>query len=225
MDGSGAIPSMILRDFQLWLGDQHPQQRAINWAAFPIAEAARLDLKRRRPRAPFAKICISLRDDQDLQPHAVQLLSICEARLPVDADLLAHESPATSRLVDLAFLGLDVVAAQLGFRDPDLASVLADCRSHDFPCRHRFDRLTRKSRSGTRCETWFMAAYGRSRLEVRFLQDGHEPVRAMVATEDGPMFLEDRFPVASSRLHHDRYQLLDRTGGLLAEIRLPSEPA
>lgn len=216
---------MILRDFQISSAGDSTQQRALNWAAFPVAEAVRLDLKQRRPEAPFAKIQVTLGPDFDLEPRPHVALGICEVFLRVDLDRLAAELPATRSFVDLTLSAMKVIGAHAGFLDPGIGAVLTKCCEQVPPCQQRLDRLTRTTRDGIRCETWFVAEYGLSRVEARFFAGEVEILRASVFDHVGPLILEWSFPVARSRVGSGRYELLDRSGGLLAEAQLPSLPA
>jgi hypothetical protein len=211
---------MTLRDFQI-SASVHPKQRHLNWGAFPVAEAVRLDLKRRRPQAPFAKIVVTLGHDFELDPRPVITLGICEVFLRVDLDGLAAELPATRSFVGLAQSALAVIGAHAGFVDPAIHEVLAACCEQVPPCQQRLDRLTRTTRDGIRCETWFVAEYGLSRVEARFFAGGVEVLRSRLAEQVGPVILEYWFPVARSRVSAGRYELLDRSGVRLVESPLP----
>ena len=168
---------------------------------------------------------MTLGSDFDLDPRPHVALGICEVFVRVDLDRLAAELPATRSFVDLTRSAMDVVGAHAGFLDPGIGAVLTKCCEQVPPCQQRLDRLTRTTRDGIRCETWFVAEYGRSRVEARFFAGEVEILRASVFDHVGPLILEWSFPVARSRVGSGRYELLDRSGGLLAEAQLPSLPA
>jgi hypothetical protein len=212
---------VILRDFQISAAGDSTQQRSLNWAAFPVAEAVRLDLKQRRPEAPFAKIQVTLGPDFDLEPRLHVALGICEVFVRVDLDRLVADLPATRSFVDLARSAMEVVGAHAGFLDPGINAVLTQCCEQVPPCQQRLDRLTRTTRDGIRCETWFVAEYGRSRVEARFFAGEVEMLRSRLAEQVGPVILEHWFPVARSRGSAGRDELLDRSGVRLAESPLP----
>jgi hypothetical protein len=91
---------MILRDFQICAAP-NAHDYAINAATFPIYEAVRLDLKRRRPTAPFNKIVIGLRDPSAFsRTFVVVALGICEAFVPLDLKHLAAVLPAVPEILD-----------------------------------------------------------------------------------------------------------------------------
>jgi len=186
-----------------------------------VAEAVRLDLKRRRMQAPFAKILVTLGHDFELDPRPIVSLGICEVFMRVDLDQLAAELPATRSFVDLARSALAVIGAHAGFVDPAIDEVLETCCEQVPPCQQRLDRLTRTTRDGIRCETWFVAEYGLSRVEARFFVGGAEVLRSRLVEEVGPVILEYWLPVARSRVSAGRYELLDRSGVRLVESPLP----
>jgi hypothetical protein len=215
---------MILRDFQLWLSNQG-QRVSINAAAYPISAAVRFDLRRRRPVAPFVKICLTMREAPVGDRSVIVALGTCECFLQVDAAALAAEVSMTDRLVDIALAGLDAIERQVGFRDREIDPVLAACRSHSPPCQHRLDKLTRTSRTGRRCETWFLAGVEQAMLEVRVNDGEREVLRKVVHTVAPPWLIESEFPVKQAKLTATSYSLIDHSGGVLAEVPLSPRTA
>ncbi len=215
---------MILRDFQIYAAPG-AHEYSINVATFPIYEAARLDLKRRKPTAPFVKIGVRLADSSSWpRTHVMVALGICQVTLPVDVNRLAAALPAVAEIVDGTRAGLAAVRAETGFHDPAILVTLERCRSHDPPCRHVFDKFVRVTRSGIRCEPILLASAGHTRLEVRFL-NGEDLLRADVVVDaKGPLFLEDDFPVRKSRVRGAAFELLDATGRILRALPIPSVP-
>jgi hypothetical protein len=215
---------MILRDFQIY-ASPNVHDYAINVAAFPIYEAVRLDLKRRRPRAPFVKIVIRLANSAAFAETFVMVaLAICEVTVPVDMTRLAAALPAVPEILAVADDGLAAIRAETGFCDPAIHDALQRCREQDPPCSHVFDRLVRVTRSGIRCEPVLLARAGVTRVEVRFL-GGERLLRAdLVADAKGPLWLEDSFPMRRVRIRGAAFELLDATGAILCSLPIPSVP-
>jgi len=216
---------VILRDFQICAAPS-THEYAINVATFPIYEAVRLDVERRRPTAPFVKIAVCLADSSSWpRTHVMVALAICQVTLPVDVNRLADALPAVAEIVDATHAGLAAVRDETGFHDPAILGALERCQSHDPPCRHVFDRVVRVTRAGIRCEPTLLASAGHTRLEVRFL-DGEDLLRADVVVDAKvPLFLEDDFPVRKSRVRGAAFELLDASGRILRALPIPSAPA
>jgi len=214
---------MILRDFQIYtrpFGD-HERQYAINVAAFPIYEAVRLDLKRRRPTAPFKKIVITLVDKTLARGPVTNALGICEAPVLVDVEALFAALPAVHELVAAAREGLTEVARATGFQNEGILSALDLCLEHDPPCLVLLERLSRITRAKTHCDVYFLARAGETRVEVRFTRLGAELGRTVVKRSTTPLFLEDELPVRRSRLRDNFFELLASDYTLLASVAIP----
>jgi len=212
---------VILRDFQICSPPALlDRERELNHKLFPLYEAVRLDLKMRRPVAPFQKIAVSFVDATLVQELRVtSCLGICEVSVPVDVEHVLSASSDLPGLVSLVTRGLEAIADAEGFRDPVIAALLQRCGSSDPPCSHPLASLTRMSRSNVRCESWFVARPGHSAVEVRLSSvDWSRALRVREAA--GPLWLEDDFPVRTSRIRHNRYQLLDAERLVLAEVPL-----
>ena len=213
---------MILRDFQI----RSPpalldRERELNHRLFPLYEAVRLDLRGRRPKAPFRKIVVTLVDKTRISEcRVMNCLGICEVSVPVDVELvLSSDLPS---LVPLVIRGLEVIASSEGFSDPAIATALTRSGISDPPCSHIFGALTKTALGHIHCETWFVARPGHSAVEVRFSAAG--TIRAVKVREaNGPLWIEDDFPVRASRIDNERYLLLDRERQILAEVHISPE--
>jgi hypothetical protein len=212
---------MILRDFQI---SSPPalldRERELNHKLFPLYEAVRLDLKLRRPVAPFQKIAVSFVDATHVRELRVSSgLGICEVSVPVNVEQVLSASSDLPGLVSLVVRGLEAIAHAEGFSDPMIVAVLQRCSRSDPPCSHLLVSLTKSSPSNVRCETWFVARPGHSAVEVRlWTADWSRTLRVREA--GGPLWLEDDFPVRTSRIRHNRYELLDAKRLVLAEVPL-----
>jgi hypothetical protein len=219
---------VILRDFQIMsppaLADR---EREFNHRLFPLYEAVRLDLKARRPKAPFQKIVVSFANVNTCPDvFVMNCLGICQVRVPVEVEEVLSSSYDIHRIVAHVERGLEAIARTEGFSDPAIMTVLNRSSDSDPPCSHLLASLTRKAKGPVQCETWFLARSGHSAVEVRVVGAGWER-QVRVRETAGPLFLEDDFPVRSARIRDDRYDLLDRDRGILASVDLtPSvEPA
>lgn len=93
---------------------------------------------------------------------------------------------------------------------PRVIQALERCGRSESPCSHLFSSLTKSSRNGVVCQTWFVARPGWSAVELRIsIADAMRIVR--VQEVDGPLWLEDDFPISFARIRGGRYELLDRT--------------
>jgi hypothetical protein len=104
---------MILRDCQLRRFGESERSRAINFAAFSVCEAVRLDVHARRVRAPFAKICITLQDRAD-DGRVNTALNMCEVSITVDFETLHRSLPAVADIIAYARRGLRAVERSRG---------------------------------------------------------------------------------------------------------------
>ena len=216
---------MILRDFQisppaLPTGDR----RDVNLWLFPLYEAVRLDLKVRRPSAPFQKTVVSLTDER-IHPSAnvTKALSICEVFVPVEIPRLLSTSERLHVSIDAAVRGLKVVADSQGFDTSELVRRIERCSRSNPPCAHQFEGLARIHKaSGVRCETWFTAGPGHSVVQMRFIAPNEQQHTVEVRAIDGPLYVEDDFPVRESRIRNERYELLGANREVLADVSIPS---
>ena len=216
---------MILRDFQIYAAPS-ASDYAINLSTFPIYEAVRLDLKSRKPTAPFVKIVVRLSDSSTVSRAFVTVaLAICEVTLPVDLPRLAARLPAVPDIVDAAVAGLAAIRVETGFHDPGILAALERCRAQDPPCSHVFGKLVRQARSGVRCEPVLVARAGHTSLEVRFLGDERVLRADVVVDSKGPLFLEDDFPMRKSRVRGSTFELLDAAGRVLHALTIPDNSA
>jgi hypothetical protein len=218
--------SVILSDFQISPAlSQSIENRALSLYAFPLYEAVRLALRQRRQQAPFRKIVLTLRDAKTYPDTLVGVaLSICEALVPVDAEHLLIASTRWETLVDAATRGLKVVHNQTGYDTRDLLSCIERSGRSDPPCAFQFDKLARFDRaSDIRAETWFLARPGHSAISVRLVaSQGSQEVA--VCTRDGPLWIEDDFPVRSARMRGGHYELLDARRKVIASVPIPHAP-
>jgi hypothetical protein len=203
------------------------ETRSVNEAAFPIYERLRISLREQRPRAPFRKLVIEL--SPTLTVLVRDAIGICEVEVPSRPPVLLATLPAVPLLVSAAQIGLGAVAARYQVSVSGLLSTLAEIRAGSPPCSYRLPKLSRKARSGERVETWFLSEFGSSRVEVRVFSTDPVPEVTRVALINGPLFLEDHFPVAKARIRTGFYELLDRDGAVLAATKLtratpPSTP-
>jgi len=212
---------VILRDFQICApGGDVVRSKVANNRLFPIYEAVRLDLKQRRPQAPFVKICVTLVDPSFTStPIVTNCLNICEVSVPVSRAVLFSDSIELHQLISATAQGLRAIADVVGFEDPEMEGVLERCRTSDPPCAHVFTALTKHSRRGVQCETWFVARPHHSAVEVRISHsDWHRIDSVRVA--DGPLWLEHDFPARHARIANNRYELLDLERSVLASVSL-----
>ena len=203
-------------------------ERAINLAMFPVYEAVRLWARENKLEAPFEKISARLVDEttEALKPYFLKVrkaLGICQIEIPVDLNRICQRIPDYALYASAAETSLHAVAEQVGFRNEQLDEFVRRLPSADPPCNHLFGDLVKVDGSGARWEVWFRSKYGSSQVVVVVSRDGVVLRECVVAAKDGPLYLEDDFPLKKTRLSADGFSILDRKGHVLASVAPAAE--
>ncbi|HEX3344349.1 MAG TPA: hypothetical protein VHS09_07235 [Polyangiaceae bacterium] len=98
----------------------------------------------------------------------------------------------------------------------DAAAFIAAASETAWPLVHFFEGLAQVEKSsGLKCVPWLSTRPGETRIGVRV---GERDVT--VLSKPGPLYLEDRFPIAKSAIRGNDYVLLDKAGKALASVAI-----
>lgn len=200
------------------------QQKAVDESVFPVYEALRLWLKEQRIVAPFKKVLVSLADrraSEKWHGKVMMALGICEVTeaIPLD-DLLQNRgqhSWTCSRILD----ALGHISSQTGWQNKDLTSLVQRLSLRTPPCSHHFSGFSKREKSGVLCEVVLEADVGITEVKVQFSLEGQTIDEAVVASRPGPLFMEDDFPVAATRIEGGHFLLVAKDRTVLARVPIP----
>jgi hypothetical protein len=217
---------MRLVDFQALLQAPHLPREVVfeaNASFFPVFESVRLWLKENKVEAPFRKVVVTATDErvsQQWHGSVTNVLGICEVTLGIDISSILEGSSRIPAMVSVIELGLRCVAASTAWRSEPLSSHLGRMRGSNPPCAHRFASLHREWR-GVGCDALFQADVGRSAVIVQFTDPTGPVGEHTLIEKDGPLYLEDDFPLVASRVARGEYVLVGRRGLELGRMPIP----
>lgn len=214
-------------DFQVFAraqGFAGDEQASINEALFVTYEPIRLWLKEHVVKAPFRKLLVSFADESSFAPwhgSVSTAAGICEVTEAVAPSLLRESAKDHRWVIKAIDHALKCVAQEAGWRSVALEAMLGELSDRPLPLTHFFESLAKaQERSGMKCEPWLAVQPGLSQIGVR-LSIADEGTRdAILITKRGPLYLEDDFPMAKSKLEDNEFLLLDKNGKVLARVPL-----
>lgn len=197
------------------------QQAEVNKIAFASAEPLRLWAKEHAVRAPFSKLVVELGDPETargMNGANPVLHSICHVILGVELVAVQERISDLRWTMGMIQAALDRVVgdAAINWASPSLGERVSELASQSWPVRHYFERRKRVvRRGGAVCVPWFETRPLLTRIGVRI--DNHD-VELMV--EDRPIYLEDTFPMARTRIDGQDFVILAKDGRTLARVPL-----
>lgn len=219
---------MRLVDFQVSVrpaGLSMNQQKEINEWLFPVYEAVRLWLKEQKVLAPFKKIVVSLADrrvSEQWHGKAMVALGICEVTEAVGIDDLTRYRGEHGWTCQRILDALEHVASTVGWNCQDLVSLVHQIATQRPPCFHRFPGLSKRDKTGLICDVILEADVGATAVKVQFTDDRSQTTHVMVTSRPGPLFIEDDFPVMTTKIDNGTFVLLGRGKQVLAQVRIPT---
>lgn len=218
---------MNFTDFQISMGSGlgMDRERSVNLALFPVYEAIRLWVRAHKLKAPFEKVSLRLIDEKNaaMKPYFLKVrkaIGICQLEVPVDLEKVATPLPNYQLYISCAEQALEAIREQEGWQDEALSAfVRSELPKQKPPCNHLFGDLVKTDRRGTRWEVWLRAEYEHSAIVVVERNDDRV-VEHVVAEEQGPLYLEDRFPLAKTTIANGQFSITDKRGGVLASVAL-----
>ena len=219
---------MKFKDFQISMGPGlgMDRERLVNLAAFPVYEAIRLWIRSRKLVAPFEKIALRIVDkhSEALSPYflrARNAIGICQMEVPVDLKDAVEPFPNYRLYISCALTALNAIREQMNWRCDELDHFVRDVLpEQNPPCNHLFEELVKVDAAGTRWEVWFKSEYEKSAVVVIARRGEQVIAERVVASEPGPLYLEDRFPIAKTAVKHGELCLMDKRGTSLAKVAL-----
>lgn len=215
-----------LVDFQAYArraGLTESEQLLVNESLFASYEPIRLWLRESDLRGPFRKLVVSFADAATSAQWAGQVSNaagVCEVTEAVTVAALREGASNHKWVLGVVEHALSCVATSTGWRSADLENLLERLSEVEPPLVHVFEHLAKvHASSGVRCVPWLSVRAGETRLGVRVGTDD-----ITVASKEGPLHLEDDFPLARTALRGDEYQLLGADGNVLARISIDQIP-
>lgn len=197
-----------------------PHRRAANESLFAIFEPLRLALRDRHLDAPFAKLVISLVDERTMGRHDGHVSvtgGVCEVLRATRVEHLAAHARDQQWVLDIISTSLPMVERRVEWRSSELATEIARLRAESPPWRYFFENLAlTDTRTGTAFVPWLATGPGRTEVGVRI--SGRVSQDIVLRSHDGPLYLEDDFPIVRSALKRGRFVLLGPRGVELASV-------
>jgi hypothetical protein len=218
---------MRLTDFQVSVrpaGLSLEQQKAINEGMFPVYEALRLWLMEQKVVAPFKKLVVSLADSHlSEQWHGKPMvaLGICEVTEAVAIEDLIRWRGVHHWTCRRVLDALDHVAAAIGWHCEDLVSFVRQVATQSPPCSHRFPGLSKHDKSGLACDVLLEADVGTTTVKVQFSGHKRPTTQVVVASRPGPLFIEDDFPMATTKIDNGQFVVFGKGKNVLAQVKIP----
>ena len=174
-------------------------------------------------QAPFGKLLMSLEDENFYAPwhgHVTNSFGICEVTEAVPLPALLERANDHRWVLSLVRHALGCVVSANGWRSRELEEEVRKFEARSAPLVHFFSGLIQEDRiSGVRCEPWFSAEPGITRVGVSLVSHG-ERQEVTVFSKAGSAYLEDDFPVAKTAIRKACFRFLDRAGKTLASVPL-----
>lgn len=212
-----------LRDFQVFARATLGEQKAVNLALFATTEPVRLWLRERRFDAPFQKLLVSLTDAQTAsQGHGSVTVveGVCEISEAVDVEEVRTKALDHRWVLGIVKDALTRVADQTGWRSAELEEHLDALAASSKPLVYSFDKLAARDKaSGTECVPWYRSRPGLFEIGVRITRAGRSR-DVVVVHSTTPLYLEDSFPLAATRIKDSQLQLLDKNKKPLATVEI-----
>lgn len=222
--------------FSIHVGSSWDDQRAINWALFPVCHAIALWLVSRpradRFKAPFSKLIVYLADEASWSRgiQASNVLGICEVTVPVSKAELRERVADHRWALGLVKQALACLAGgpsrryppDLAWRSTELEAFVDELMGRSLPLVHVFERskrLDRKTR--TTCVAWMSMRPFETKVGVRF--ESEQGRREVVVHEEPRPFMpttmfSDWGPLRKAAIRGRDYVLMDLNGNVLASV-------
>lgn len=214
-------------DFQVFARAQGfigNEQRSINEALFVTYEPIRLWLKEHTVKAPFRKLLVSFADESSSAPwhgSVSTTAGICEVTEAVAPSQLRQNAKNHRWVIKQINHALMRVAKELSWSSEALEAFLEKLSNTPLPITHFFATLTKANdRTGVKCEPWLAVQPGLSQIGVLISIAGEGARDIVLMSKHGPVYLEDDFPIAKSKLSNTEFLLLDKNGNTLASVPL-----
>lgn len=209
--------------------DPAEEARKINLRFIAFVEAVVWHLASRRIDAPFGKLAVDITDNKKGPPRLTSrqpLIAIGIAVVYASVDhraLLAADPPAVRDVAArLTTLGLDAIARETGWRDPELEASVEALGRHEGPFRAESKRLRSRTRSGIVCTPIFEIDETSSRVRLECV-DGDAVISSTeIISVPEPRSFWLFFDARKVRRADGTLQFLDRWGNELAAVDLPA---
>jgi hypothetical protein len=217
---------MELRDFQVFAGASAADQKPINEALFTTFEPIRLWSRARRVTAPFKKLVIMLKDTTKFKEWHGEV-KIVEGVCAVTEAVALEELEQCARdhhwVLAIIKHALGCVAAKTGWRSEPLEMYIDELSAASLPLVFEFAALmARDEDRGVVCVPWFRTQPGLTEIGVR-IQGIGEPCDVTLMHSNHPIYLEDDFPLAATRIKGSNLLLLDKKRSTIASIDLSGD--
>lgn len=213
----------VLQDIQIFIpnrGMSRDEQKRVNQNAFASFEPVRLWAKEQQLVAPFKKLVVTLADPRtaDAMGDAAPIVDeLCNVILSTELETVRDRSADHRWMLARIVEALDRVSSGTKWDCTSLREHIALLQTREWPLRHYFEsRAQSDSTTGMRCVPWFETRPMETRVGVRLGDDD-----VVVLSETGPLYLEDKFPMARTTVVNRDFLILDRAGETLARVLLP----